>query len=68
MNVGAERLYQWRVRRKLKQRHVAQAIDVDQSLISNWENGGRTPGLDVAVALERYTDGFVKCEHWTKAA
>lgn len=61
---GANKLRQWREQTQLKQRHVAQRLDVDQGYVSAWERGDRRPSLENAVALERLTEGAVCVEDW----
>ena len=46
-----ERLQQKRCNLKLSQKEVANAVGVNPSVISNYENGERTPSVEVLVAL-----------------
>ena len=46
-----ERLQQKRSSIKLSQKEVANAVGVNPSVISNYENGERTPSVEVLVAL-----------------
>lgn len=62
---GAKRLAQYRDKLDVPQRAISHGVDVDQSYVSDWENGRRRPTLPQAVRLERFTDGFVKCKDWT---
>jgi len=68
MNVGSERLKQWREANTILQRAVGFALDVDTTRVSSWERGSARPTLAQAVRLERFTDGYVKCEHWFQEA
>ncbi len=47
----SERLQQKRRNMKLSQKEVADAVGVNPSVISNYENGERTPSVEVLVAL-----------------
>lgn len=64
-----ERLQEQRLLKKLSQKDVADAINVSASIVSNYETGGRTPSLEILVALARlyhcstdYLLGFEKLE------
>lgn len=64
-----ERLQQQRQLKNLSQKQVAEAINVSASIVSNYENGERTPSLESLVALARlfqcstdYLLGFEKVE------
>lgn len=46
-----ERLQQKRSSIKLSQKEVANAVGVNPSVISNYENGERTPSVEVLMAL-----------------
>lgn len=46
-----ERLQQKRSSQKLSQKEVANAVGVNPSVISNYENGERTPSVEVLMAL-----------------
>lgn len=46
-----ERLQQKRSSLKLSQKEVANAVGVNPSVISNYENGERTPSVEVLVKL-----------------
>lgn len=46
-----ERLQQKRSSMKLSQKEVANAVGVNPSVISNYENGERTPSVEVLMAL-----------------
>ena len=65
-----ERLKSQRELKKLSQKEVAKLINVSSSIVSNYENGERTPSLEILVALARtlncstdYLLGFEKQEH-----
>ena len=64
-----ERLQEERNLKNLSQKEVADAINVSASVVSNYENGERTPSLEILVALARlfqcstdYLLGFEKIE------
>ena len=64
-----ERLQEQRNLKNLSQKEVADAINVSASVVSNYENGERTPSLEILVALARlfqcstdYLLGFEKIE------
>lgn len=46
-----ERLQQKRSSMKLSQKEVANAVGVNPSVISNYENGERTPSVEVLISL-----------------
>lgn len=46
-----ERLQQQRQLKNLSQKQVADAIHVSASIVSNYENGERTPSLEILVSL-----------------
>ncbi len=46
-----ERLQQKRSSIKLSQKEVANAVGVNPSVISNYENGERTPSVEILMAL-----------------
>ena len=50
-----ERLRQLRRERKITQQAFARDLQVAQNTVSNWENGGRQPNLDM---LRRIADYF----------
>ena len=65
-----ERLKSQRELKKLSQKQVAEIINVSASIVSNYENGERTPSLEILVALARtlncstdYLLGFEKLEN-----
>ena len=46
-----ERLQQERCNLKLSQKEVANAVGVNPSVVSNYENGERTPSVEVLIKL-----------------
>ena len=65
-----ERLQEQRTLKNLSQKQVADAINVSASIVSNYENGERTPSLEILVALARlfqcstdYLLGFEKIDN-----
>lgn len=49
------------------QRHWAAALNVSEAYLSSLASGRKTPSLDVAVRIERATDGAVPASSWIKA-
>jgi hypothetical protein len=44
---------------------VAKALGgISHSLVLEWEKGTRSPGVELALRLERHTDGAVPIETW----
>lgn len=43
---------------------VAKALDVSHSLVLEWEKGTRSPGVELALRLEKLTSGAVPIESW----
>jgi transcriptional regulator with XRE-family HTH domain len=52
---------------KISQRDFAQAIGVDQSVVSRLARQSIRPGLDLAFAIERTTKGAVPASSWIDA-
>ena len=48
-----ERLHQQRILNHLSQKEVALTLGVSPSVVSNYETGGRTPSVEVLMALAR---------------
>lgn len=48
-----QRLHEQRILKGFSQKQVADAVNVSASIISNYENGERTPSLEILVALAR---------------
>lgn len=70
INGLGERLQEQRLLKNLSQKEVANIINLSASIISNYENGERTPSLEILMALARlyqcstdYLLGFEKIEH-----
>lgn len=61
---GHERLAAWLDANGLSIRKFAAQCDVSKSYIGMLKNGDATPGLELAVAIERLTDGAVPCVSW----
>lgn len=64
-----ERIKEQRELKKLSQKELADKINVSASIVSNYENGERTPSLEILMALARtfqcstdYLIGFEKIE------
>lgn len=49
------------------QKLLAASVGVSEAAISLLANGKRTPGVVLAVAIERATHGAVTCEDWAGA-
>lgn len=52
-----ERLQELRNNRRLSQKAVADALGISAAIISNYENGSRTPSLETLISLA----SFYKC-------
>jgi len=62
--VGAELLKAWREARGVSQTSIADALDIRQNTVSEWEKGSRRPDLPNALRLESHTDGGVAAVSW----
>lgn len=69
INGLGERIKDQRELKRLSQKGLADKIGVSASIVSNYENGERTPSLDILMALARvfqcttdYLLGFEKLE------
>ena len=69
INGLGERIKNQRELKKLSQKGLADKIGVSASIVSNYENGERTPSLEILIALARifqcstdYLLGFEKLE------
>lgn len=62
--LGAELLKQWREARGVFQTSIADALNIRQNTVSEWEKGSRRPDLPNALRLERHTDGAVGATSW----
>jgi transcriptional regulator with XRE-family HTH domain len=60
--VGAERLNQYRLRIRLKQRELADLLGLTEQYVSKLLSGSRRPGLAIAMRIERQTG--VPAEAW----
>jgi DNA-binding transcriptional regulator YdaS (Cro superfamily) len=47
---------------KMSQRDFAARVNVTEASVSLWRSGKRTPSLNKAVIIERFTDGLVTCK------
>lgn len=64
--MGPLSLGQWRAAQEPPRTAVSVAteLDVSHSLLSEWEKGTRKPGVELALRVERLTDGAVPIERW----
>jgi len=62
--LGAALLKQWREARGVFQTSIADALNIRQNTVSEWEKGSRRPDLPNALRLERHTDGSVAATSW----
>lgn len=62
--LGAALLKQWREARGVFQTSIADALNIRQNTVSEWEKGSRRPDLPNALRLERHTDGAVAATAW----
>lgn len=53
---------------QLKQRDVARQLGISGGYLSELVNGIKTPSLDLAVAIERLTQGAVPAASWVPDA
>lgn len=51
MNITYSNFYKLRKKLMIKQSAIAQELNISQPLISSWENGTRTPPIDVVPKL-----------------
>lgn len=62
--LGAELLKQWREARGVFQTSIADALNIRQNTVSEWEKGSRRPDLPNALRLAHHTDGAVAATAW----
>jgi len=65
MKTGAEQLKDWMHRRRFMQREMAEYLGWDETYVSRLLTGGRLPGLDNALHLERKTG--IPVEVWASS-
>lgn len=56
----AAQIKSYRARTQLSQTQFARLIGATQGLISHWENDRQPPGPEMALAIERATQGAIK--------
>lgn len=62
---GPELLKRWRTSvRNLSQDAAAKLVDVHQNTWSDWENGNKTPRIELAIKLHLLTEGECPVESW----
>jgi transcriptional regulator with XRE-family HTH domain len=54
MNKFGEKLKEMRTEKKLSQKELAKALEVDQRSISNWETGFRQPDYNTLIRISKY--------------
>ena len=59
-----ERLAAWMLKNDVSQEDLATRIGASQGYVSRLLSGKRAPGLDVAFAIERETNGYVAAKDW----
>jgi DNA-binding XRE family transcriptional regulator len=64
MTRGQHHLREWRESLSYSQAEAAVALGVDQTTISCWERGDRTPGLRLAIAIRKVTG--IPVESWSQ--
>lgn len=57
---------QWREERKVKQSEMAAKLGVSQSYLSQVETGARRSNLELALAIERVTEGAIPAASWVQ--
>lgn len=60
-------LAKYRNKKKLSQRDLAKQIGISQGVLSRFEAGLATPGLEMAFRIQRVTGGAVKAQSWVSA-
>lgn len=65
MKSGQEQLKDWMHRRRFMQREAAEYLGWDETYVSRLLTGGRVPGLDNAIHLERMTG--IPVEVWASS-
>lgn len=66
MSNGPERLVGWRKGKGLTQFCAAQLFRVSQAALSEYENGHKSPGVQVALRIAEATAGEVPVEAWAE--
>ena len=61
---GMENLSHYAKETGLSQRELAKRLGVDPSIVSRLLNGQMRPGLELAVRIQRLTDGRVAASSW----
>ena len=61
---GMENLSHYAKETGLSQRELAKRLGVDPSIVSRLMNGQMRPGLELAVRIQRLTDGRVVASSW----
>ena len=62
--LGAALLKQWREARGVFQTSIADALNIRQNTVSEWEKGSRRPDLPNALRLAHHTEGAVAATAW----
>lgn len=65
-NRAMNALHDYLIKAAYTQKRFADAVGVDQSVISKLSRGRTSPGLDLAVKIERATGGAVPASSWVE--
>lgn len=60
-------LTSYRKSKGISQRAFAEAVDVDQSIVSRLETGDMRPSLSLALRIDKETSGAVPVTTWAEA-
>lgn len=60
------KLQEYLTRNDIRQSAFAVAVGASQATISKLASGSMRPGLDLAIAIERLTDGAVPVASWVR--
>ena len=61
---AATHFARWMDRMRLTGREVSEQVGISRQYVYLLRVGAAAPGLELALALEVYTDGEVRPEHW----
>lgn len=67
MSVAPQTLFEWRRAKGISQAQAGQMFGCSQPFVSNLEDGRWKPGLELALSIERETEGKVKAGTWVEA-
>ncbi len=63
---AAKRLSNWLTKNQQTQSALAAQLGVTRAAVHQWLTGDNRPSLDMAFALERATDGYVRARDWAQ--